>query len=580
MQILKNMKTGHRLGMGFAIIIGLMIVLVITGITRIDGVKRNTDIIVNDRYVKVALAHTIENEVNRQSRAVRTALIASDPEVVRRELGKVEDSVPVVAKAVEQLQSMIVTPEGKDALKAVFDSRSIFKEQEHKLLDLIKAGRIEDGRRFLVTEMLAPQTAYLSAMDRLTQTLTGQMQQFAQDATSLAQGAIVLMLVLMAAATILAIAMGFLLTRSLTRALGGEPDYAAAIANEIAAGNLEVAVEVHVGDGKSLLAAMKNMRDSLAFIVGQVRLGADSIATGSSQIASGNQDLSSRTEQQASSLEETAASMEQLTSAVKQSADNARQANQMAAAASDSAGRGGDVVAGVVTTMEQIAASSKKMAEIINVIDGIAFQTNILALNAAVEAARAGEQGRGFAVVASEVRNLAQRSAQAAREIKDMIHESVANVDSGNRLVTSAGESMTEIVGQVRRVTDLIGEITNVAAEQSSGIEQVNEAVAQMDQVTQQNAALVEESAAAAASLKGQAESLLQLVGFFHVSEASAGSMDARTVATSDKSTHRSSSKSSTQGSAAKGSPTLHSASAAKSTPQGGMAREAAWEQF
>jgi len=317
-----------------------------------------------------------------------------------------------------------------------------------------------------------------------------------------------------------AIVSAALITRSVLRELGCEPAYAAGIAREIAAGNLAVDVDLKPGDDQSLLAAIRTMRDSLAVIVRQVRQSSDSIATGSQQIAAGNQELSGRTEHQASSLQQTAASMEQLTATVKQSADSAKQASQLAVSASTAASKGGVVVGQVVSTMEEISAASRKIAEIINVIDGIAFQTNILALNAAVEAARAGDQGRGFAVVAGEVRNLAQRSAQAAREIKAMISDSVEKVGAGSKLVNDAGASMNEIVAQVTRVTDLIAEITSAALEQSSGIGQVNESVTHMDQGTQQNAALVEQSAAAAASLKDQADQLARAVAVFKLSAA------------------------------------------------------------
>ena len=306
-----------------------------------------------------------------------------------------------------------------------------------------------------------------------------------------------------------------LVTRNIEKSIGGEPDYAAGIASGIAAGDLTVDVNTRAGDSSSLLFAMKSMRDSLARVVGEVRQGTDTIATASSQIAAGNLDLSSRTEQQASSLEETASSMEELTSTVKQNADNARQANQLAASASEVAAKGGAVVSQVVDTMGSINASSRKIVDIIGVIDGIAFQTNILALNAAVEAARAGEQGRGFAVVASEVRNLAQRSAAAAKEIKELIGDSVEKVDIGAKLVDQAGITMTEVVDSIKRVTDIMSEITAASQEQSAGIEQVNQAIGQMDQVTQQNAALVEEAAAAAASLQDQAGNLSQVVSVF-----------------------------------------------------------------
>ena len=310
-------------------------------------------------------------------------------------------------------------------------------------------------------------------------------------------------------------AIGMVISRGLLKQLGGEPGYAADIVSEIAAGDLTVDVKIRPGDSSSLLFAMKSMRDSLAQVVGEVRQGTDTMATASSQIAAGNLDLSSRTEQQASALEETASSMEELTSTVRQNADNARQANQLAASASEVAAKGGAVVSQVVDTMGSINASSRKVVDIIGVIDGIAFQTNILALNAAVEAARAGEQGRGFAVVASEVRNLAQRSAAAAKEIKELIGDSVSKVDIGAKLVDQAGATMSEVVDSIKRVTDIMSEITAASQEQSAGIEQVNQAIGQMDQVTQQNAALVEEAAAAAASLQDQAGNLSQVVSVF-----------------------------------------------------------------
>jgi methyl-accepting chemotaxis protein len=317
------------------------------------------------------------------------------------------------------------------------------------------------------------------------------------------------------ALVVLTILLGSLLARSVFRQLGAEPSVAADTVEAVARGDLTVRVVLREGDTSSLMAALARMRDSLAKVVSEVRENSESLATASAEIAQGNQDLSRRTEQQASALQQTAATMEELGTTVRNNTESSLQANQLAQGASSVAARGGEVVGKVVTTMQGINDSSRKIGDIISVIDGIAFQTNILALNAAVEAARAGEQGRGFAVVASEVRTLAQRSADAAKEIKTLIGRSVEQVGQGTELVDQAGHTMTEIVGSIQQVADIVAEISTASVEQSTGVQQVGEAVGLMDQATQQNAALVEESAASAESLKGQAERLVHAVAVF-----------------------------------------------------------------
>ncbi|MRX07755.1 hypothetical protein GJ697_07925 [Pseudoduganella sp. FT25W] len=341
-------------------------------------------------------------------------------------------------------------------------------------------------------------------------------------------GALLRALVLLGALSAALATLVIIINRNLLKELGGEPAYAAQIANRIAAGDLSAAVTTRDGDSTSMLFAMKRMQTMLARTVGAIRGGSDTIASATGEIASGNLDLSARTEEQASSLEQTAASMEQLTATVRQTSDNASQANQYAAAAAEVARKGGDVVAKVIDTMAAIDVSAGKIAEIIGVIDGIAFQTNILALNAAVEAARAGEQGRGFAVVATEVRTLAHRSAAAAKQVKELIGNSSAQVQAGSVLVRDAGSTMGEIVESIASVRRKMQEIADASAEQTVGIEQVNQAVGQMDQVTQQNAALVEEAAAAAASLQEQAAQLTAAVAVFQVAPAAGGAAPVR----------------------------------------------------
>ena len=373
----------------------------------------------------------------------------------------------------------------------------------------------------LIKKLRPVQKKWLDALDEMTALEDKLNESAAKDASAAFGTARTLMLVLGALAVVAGAVAASLITRSILVQLGGEPEYASQIASQIAAGDLAAKIETKPGDTTSLIAEMSTMRDSLVNIVGQVRVRTDTIATASSEIAMGNLDLSSRTEQQASSLEKTSSAMKELTKTVKLNADNAREANQLALSASEVARHGGTVVAQVVDTMSSINESAKKIEDIISVIDGIAFQTNILALNAAVEAARAGEQGRGFAVVASEVRNLAQRSAVAAKEIKGLITTSVEKVEIGSKLVGQAGVTINQIVSSVKHVTEIISEISHASQDQSSDIEGINHSVIDMDGMTQQNAALVEEAAAAAQSLQDQASELAKVVSIFKLSSNS-----------------------------------------------------------
>lgn len=509
-----NMKVGTRLGIGFGIVVMLLIGMTLFGIYRMSSLNDGTSLLVNDRYPKVVLANEILDGINFNALAMRNLLITEDPEKIKAALSEIKSNVARVGEKIAQLDKTISTEKGKQVFSDVKEARSKYVVTQTEFLKLISEGKKQEASEYLLSSVVQAQTAYFSQVQNLIALIGTIMVKSGEDAAQSYHNSRNMLSGIAIVAVLLACAFAYWTTRSITRPL----NQAVQIARTIADGDLTSHIQVESTDETGqLLQALKDMNNSLVRIVAQVRTGTDTIASASTQIAAGNLDLSSRTEEQASSLEETAASMEELTSTVKQNADNARQANQLAAEASDVAIKGGEVVSEVVSTMSSINNSSKKIVDIISVIDGIAFQTNILALNAAVEAARAGEQGRGFAVVASEVRNLAQRSAAAAKEITVLIGDSVDQVSAGTELVNKAGSTMSEVVNSVRRVTDIMAEITAASHEQSTGIEQVNQAIAQMDEVTQQNAALVEEAAAAAASLEDQAANLSELVDVFRI---------------------------------------------------------------
>ncbi|WPH13094.1 methyl-accepting chemotaxis protein [Variovorax paradoxus] len=511
---MKNLKIGTRLGIGFALVLALMACIAGIGVFRLQGVGDAVQEMVQRSLVKERLAANWL--LNTSSNSVRTfALVKSNDAEVQAYLQKQMSKTSAgISETQAKLEAMLDSPEEQAISADIKEKRSQYVGLRNTILKLKAEGK-QDEAAGLTNDKLVPMLEVYDASIRGMLTHQAERIDKAAEAVhGLNRAGRANVIVLAVVALLLGGVLAWLLTRSITRPL----NEAVRVAQTVADGDLTSRIESSSRDETGqLMQALKNMNASLATVVSGVRQGTDAIATASGQIAAGNQDLSSRTEEQASSLEQTAASMEELTSTVKQNADNARQANQLALSASEVAVKGGNVVGQVVDTMASINASSKKIVDIIGVIDGIAFQTNILALNAAVEAARAGEQGRGFAVVASEVRNLAQRSGAAAKEIKGLIDDSVGKVDQGSALVGEAGKTMAEIVGSVKRVTDIIGEITAASQEQSTGIEQVNQAIAQMDQVTQQNAALVEEAAAAAQSMQEQAASLVGAVSVFRL---------------------------------------------------------------
>jgi len=511
---LNHLKIGPRLAVSFGALLALMAGLVAVALGQmLASAEHNASSQEYGRRADLVTQWRGLTELN-VTRALAIAQSGALPEVEAYFAPLMKETSTRISAIQEQLDAVIGSDKGKALMAAVATERKAYLALRTQMVERFNRGDAAGARALLASQVLPASQAYLASMQALLdhehELAAAKSLAFADGIT---RGKVVLGTLLVAGLAIGAL-MAWSITRSITAALREGVEAATTIAGGDLTRTLNTSRGDEVGD---LLRAIGRMQDSLRQLVGQLRSSTDSIGTASAEIASGNQDLSGRTEQAASSLQQTASSMEQLTGAVRQSADAASQANQLAACAAEVAARGGSVVSQVVSTMDEINASSRKIADIIGTIDAIAFQTNILALNAAVEAARAGEQGRGFAVVASEVRSLASRSAEAAREIKSLIGASVERVDAGSRLVADAGSTMGEIVSSVQRVSDIIGEITAAASEQSSGIGQVNSAVSQLDQMTQQNAALVEQSAAAAESLRDQASRLAQVVGTFRL---------------------------------------------------------------
>ena len=516
-----QMKLSTKLSLAFFVLIVLTMVVGTISVFKMAQIDRAVNEITHNWLPSVKYAAAMRDAANQVRRIEPSHIMSNTPEEFAAEDKRLEEAKARFAKAMEAYRQNMTEPEERAAFADFIKAKDAYFAIQVKLLEESRKGEAgsEAAQKIFQGESRKAFNEMVGLITKIVDINDSFSDRSAAAAEAAYASARMQVIGLVLVSLVLAVLLAVLILRDVTGILGGEPAEARELAREVAAGNLNNQIRLKNGDTHSLMAALKAMQDSLADIVSRVRSGSESVASASSQIAQGNQDLSSRTESQASALEETAASMEELGSTVQQNADNARQANQLAQSASGVATQGGQVVAQVVDTMKGISESSKKISDIISVIDSIAFQTNILALNAAVEAARAGEQGRGFAVVASEVRNLAGRSAEAAKEIKALITESVTRVDQGTALVDQAGHTMEEVVASIRRVTDIMGEISAASSEQSAGVSQVGEAVTQMDQATQQNAALVEEMAAAAGSLNTQAQDLVQAVAVFKLAQ-------------------------------------------------------------
>jgi methyl-accepting chemotaxis protein len=520
----RTLSVKASLRLAFALVLLGTLVIGVIALTQISRLNGSTESIYRQGYVASRAAEELRGNVLRASRSQKMLLTATTAKE-REELGAdVDRSLSQIEQEQARLQQYIDTADqtAVDAQKHLQAAVTAWSGHERAFVALVKAQPLDlqqMGWQVGIADVsLLVDTAKLEKLvDELVERRGVAAKQTIDAAAFIYHASFVMVAVLTAGLIVLALVVSEWVVRRLSKQLGGEPVYAKEIAGRIAAGDLSSRIEISRRDNASMLFALSGMQSGLSSTVAQIAASAEAIASASGEISQGNVDLSHRTEQQAVALEKTATSMEQLTSTVRQNAENAKQASTLAYNASEIAEKGGVVVARVVSTMQQINASAKSIGEIIGVIEGIAFQTNILALNAAVEAARAGEEGRGFAVVAGEVRNLAQRSSSAAKEIKALINTSVSRVSDGSTFAQEAGATMDDVVKAVKRVTDIMGEISAASAEQSSGIEEINLAVTQMDAGTQQNAALVEEATAAAQSLDDQARALKRLVGKFQL---------------------------------------------------------------
>ena len=513
---MNHLKISTRLIILISTLSALLIAIGALGLFGISQSNAALHTVYEDRTVPEGQIATVD-QLNARSRlAIAYSVLSGKPEDINKNIAQIEENAGVISKTWDAYMATKMDEKETALAKKYLDDRSkLLQEGIRPAITALRANNLEEAKRLALDVIPVLNAPVSQGTDALMHLQLNEAKKEYAAAVSSYETIRWVSLSAIVAGVLLAFSFGLALVRGISRSLQQAMDATQAVAQ----GDLSHRIEVHGSDEVAqLLSSLSTMQDSLTKVVTNVRQGSESVSTASAEIASGNHDLSARTESQASALQQTAASMEQLSSTVKQNADNARQANQLAQSASTVAVRGGEVVAQVVDTMKHINDSSKRINDIISVIDGIAFQTNILALNAAVEAARAGEQGRGFAVVASEVRSLAGRSAEAAKEIKNLIGASVERVEHGNILVEQAGVTMTEVVSSIRRVTDIMGEISAASNEQSLGVSQVGEAITQMDQATQQNAALVEEMAAAASSLQTQAQDLVGTVAVFKLS--------------------------------------------------------------
>ena len=511
---MNNLKVSTRMAGTFAILVTLLLAIVGVAWLQLGSMNKHTAEITGNWLPSVELVNQINTGISEVRRYELRHVMTTDAKQMAAHEKTMETLQANIEKAKKSYEALISSPEERQLYQLFQQERKRYAELTARLFELSRNNQNEQASALLEGESFQLHNESSATLLKLIQLNSEGARAESADAASTYDEARIVMGVTAVISLAFATLAGLWLIRSITRPLA----QAVEVADRIASGDLSGQIAAQSKDELgTLLGALQRMQESLVNTVGSVRSNAEGVAAASAQIASGNNDLSARTEQQASSLEETAASMEELGGTVRQNADNARAANQLAVSASTVAEQGGAVVAQVVETMKGINDSSKKIADIISVIDGIAFQTNILALNAAVEAARAGEEGRGFAVVAGEVRNLARRSAEAAKDIKTLISASVERVEQGSQLVDKAGATMAEVVASIRRVTDIMGEISAASVEQSAGVSQVGEAVTQMDMVTQQNAALVEEMAAAAGALNAQASELVNAVAVFNL---------------------------------------------------------------